>query len=255
LKVSVAERIGDFPSPTLLVDGIDVMTGSVGAQHVQACRLDMPTVSRVLDAMRKALLTVGVTSSRIAEISPAARQVHMAILNHFAVTGQALRIESELLGELHDHDVIRLDERGDIRAAYPFSGVPTPHVVQIHDGPTVFAMCAIDALGMAAMLGRDITIASTDVLSGQQVRVEIFQDHASWVPDTAAVFVGSEYAGTQDCCTTAAADRCCEVMNFFASAENAEAWAAEHPDVDGVVLTKEQALRLGVDIFGRLLHD
>lgn len=255
LKVSVAERVGDYPSPTVLVNGRDVMTGSVGVQSIQACRLDVPTISRMLDAMRKALLPLGVTISRIGEVSPAARQLHRAILNHFAITGKALQVESELLAELHDHDVIRLDERGQIRAAYPFSGAPTPHVVQIQDGPAVYAMCAIDALGMAAMLGRGVTITSTDALSGQQVRVEIFREHASWVPDTAAVFVGSKDGGTQNCCATAAADRCCGVMNFFASAENAKAWASEHPDVDGVVLTKEQALHLGVDIFGRLLHD
>ncbi|HCT77916.1 MAG TPA: alkylmercury lyase [Micromonosporaceae bacterium] len=55
LKVSVAERIGDFPSPTVLVDGIDVMTGSAGAQHIQACRLGVPTISRMLEALRQAI--------------------------------------------------------------------------------------------------------------------------------------------------------------------------------------------------------
>jgi hypothetical protein len=53
LAIPVREQVGDFPSPTVLVDGIDVMTGAVGAQMMQACRLDVPTRSRVLAALRR----------------------------------------------------------------------------------------------------------------------------------------------------------------------------------------------------------
>jgi hypothetical protein len=103
---------------------------------------------------------VGVTSSRLDAVCPAARIVHRAILLPFATTGHvpdpgaladATPAGHELggrLAQLHDHDVIRLDERGRIRAADPFSGLPTPHTVAIHGGPTVHAMCAIDALGI-----------------------------------------------------------------------------------------------------------
>jgi len=52
LAVPVVERVGDYASPTVLVDGVDVMTGAVGAQPAQACRLDVPTRSRVLAALR-----------------------------------------------------------------------------------------------------------------------------------------------------------------------------------------------------------
>ena len=45
------------------------------------------------------------------------------------------------------------------------------------------------------------------------------------------------------------------VMNFFTGTETAGAWVAAHPRAAGTILTKEQALRLGVDIFGRLLDD
>jgi hypothetical protein len=50
--IPVRERVGDYPSPTVLVDGVDVMTGTPGTQHLQACRLDLPTASRVLAALR-----------------------------------------------------------------------------------------------------------------------------------------------------------------------------------------------------------
>src|SRR5262245_4448470 len=95
-------------------------------------------------------LAVGVTSQRLAQVSPAARSVHRAILRAFAVTGTppdpATLAAPEVLRELHDRDVVRLEEHGLIRAAYPFSARPTPHVVAVDGGPSVYAMCAVDAL-------------------------------------------------------------------------------------------------------------
>jgi hypothetical protein len=52
LAIPVHERVGEFPSPTVLVDGIDVMTGRSGTPPVHVCRLDLPTPSRVLAALR-----------------------------------------------------------------------------------------------------------------------------------------------------------------------------------------------------------
>jgi hypothetical protein len=89
------------------------------------------------------------TGGRIAEVSAAARAAHRVILRAFAATGDAPDPAvfadttptgdgvGELLRELHEHDVIRLDEHGHIRAAYPFSGVPAAHTVAIDAGATV----------------------------------------------------------------------------------------------------------------------
>jgi len=52
-----------------------------------------------------------------------------------------------VLAELADRDVIVFDGRGEIRAAYPFSPVPTPIQVRWAGGPVTYAMCVIDALG------------------------------------------------------------------------------------------------------------
>ena len=212
----------------------------------------------------------GVTSVRVRALSPAARTVHRAILQAFATTGLAPdpstltapdgRDTKILLGELHDRDVIRLDEHGRIRAAYPFSGWPTAHRVEIAGGPAVYAMCAIDALGIAAMLGADTTITSADPGSGELIRVAVRGARATWQPESTVVFDGTDtsaggYRPDRDRVGPAVptVDRCCTVMNFFTSASSAHKWLAEHPQVSGAVLTKDQALRLGTDIFGRLL--
>ena len=53
LDIPVRERVGDFPSPTILVDGVDVMTDLTGVAPARACRLDLPTTPRVLAALRR----------------------------------------------------------------------------------------------------------------------------------------------------------------------------------------------------------
>jgi hypothetical protein len=59
LQADVVERIGAYPSPTLLVDGRDV-TGRPQAQDQDgdsACRLDLPTEQQVLAALERLTAT------------------------------------------------------------------------------------------------------------------------------------------------------------------------------------------------------
>ena len=53
LDIPVRARVGAYPSPTILVDGVDVMTARPGAPARQACRLDVPTAAAVLAALRR----------------------------------------------------------------------------------------------------------------------------------------------------------------------------------------------------------
>lgn len=59
---------------------------------------------------------------------------------------------------------------GVVAAAYPFSGIPTPHRVALDGLPAVFAMCAIDALGLPAMAGRNGRITSANPADGTPSR-------------------------------------------------------------------------------------
>jgi Alkylmercury lyase len=223
-------------------------------------------------------LTVGTTADRIRLVSPAARAVHRAVLHAFATTGAPpgraaiTRAASNadpggLLVELHEQDVIRLDPAGAIWAAYPFSARPTPHLVDIDGGPTVYAMCAIDALGMSAMLDRPITIHSTEPDTGQPITVTVHHGRATWSPNTTVAVVGATRTN-QECrppdgrtpadidpaaTIGSAADIGCGVMNFFTDHANAARWLSAHPGVTGEVLAGKRALRLGIVLFGHLL--
>ena len=191
-----------------------------------------------------------------------ARQVHQAVLATFVRTGQsAARSELErlarslgaspdaVLAELAETDVLAFNADGEIRAAYPFSPVRTPIQVAWPGSPAAYAMCAIDALGMSAMLGRPVKITAAEPGTGRIITVRADGSRARWHPRTAVVFAGS--AG--DACRPAA-ERSCGYINFFAGRRAARAWARRHPEVTGTLLTQQSALGIGIAEFGSLLQ-
>ncbi len=167
-----------------------------------------------------------------------------------AIADRGLEVGS-VLSELAECDVLALDEQGEIRAAYPFSPVQTRHRVTRAGGPTMYAMCAIDALGMSAMLGGPVTITSTEPGTGRTVTVQVDHDAARWQPDTAAVFAG--HTGSDPTCCPSV-DRSCGHINFFTTLDAAHDWAARNPGVTGVVLDQCQALARGIAHLGALLR-
>jgi hypothetical protein len=156
---------------------------------------------------------------------------------------------SQALAELADGDYLCLDHAGQIRVAYPFSALPTPHRVRIAGRATAFAMCAIDALGISAMTGLPIVIESADPSTGEPITIEVDGASSTWNPATAVVYVGR----TSSQCAGPSASVCCGSMNFFATRANAGAWAAAHPEITGGVLGQDRAVDVGIGIFGKLL--
>jgi Alkylmercury lyase len=136
--------------------------------------------------------------------------------------------------------------------------VPTPHLVRIKGGPAVFSMCAVDALGIAAMLATPVTISSADPGTGTLITVAVPASGASavWEPSGTVVFIG-ELASCGPAPDTVvpsvAADTCCGVINFFTGRTSARAWAAGRPEVTGRTLSQEDALAIGIQTFGHLL--
>jgi hypothetical protein len=198
-------------------------------------------------------------------LSSAGRTVHRWVLTVFAETGHAPsradldRVARDygvdpgsVLAELTGRDVLALDERGGIRAAYPFSPVPTRHRVTWVGGAGVHAMCAVDALGISAMLGVPITITSSEPGTDRTVTVQVDHDNARWEHATAVVFSGHTRTNNAACCPSV--DRTCGHINFFTTPKAAQNWTGEHPDVTGVVLDQDQALASGVTEFGALLQ-
>jgi hypothetical protein len=106
-------------------------------------------------------------------LDPFAWEVLATILGRFVATGGPVTVHglAALLpghepGEVAD-GVARLDDKdlvlvrdGQILLAYPFAASPTPFTVLIPGGGERYAVCAIDALGVPALLGEAVTIRS-----------------------------------------------------------------------------------------------
>lgn len=282
-----AVAAGMIGSPTLLVDGVDPF-GEPGAVPSLSCRLyrgldgrvqGAPSVVALRGAMGLAELDpnndccVGENGAsataalrdrraRTAPTDPAERALHRTILRAFAATGAPpdhgvldevaagfAATARDVLARLHTADVVRLGSDGRIRVAYPFSASPTRHRVRFPDGTEVFAMCAIDALGVPPMLGRDAVISTADPVDGAPITVTVADDRFAWTPDTAVVFVGAQPGDGPS------AETCCDHLNMFTDQRHADTWIQAHPHVLGEILTPAPAERLGRSIFGALLAD
>ena len=72
--------------------------------------------------------------------------------------GSAQAVHDALI-RLDEDDLIRIRD-GHVDIAYPFSAAPTAFVVRLPDGRERYVCCAIDALGIAAMVGQWVQIRS-----------------------------------------------------------------------------------------------
>jgi hypothetical protein len=147
-------------------------------------------------------------------------------------------------------DLVHLGPDGRPLIAYPFSAVSRGHTVTIGEGRKVEAMCALDALGIAAMLGQQTEIDSHDPNTRTPVRVEVEPDGQTKVaPATAVVLVGSS------CQAGPSYQTCCDTLNFFESAESAATYLDSHPDVTASCLRVPEAIKLANAIFADVLAD
>jgi Alkylmercury lyase len=180
------------------------------------------------------------------------------------------------LADMARQDLVQRDPtNGTIRAAYPFSGVPTAHRVTLlaksnGDVPIdLYAMCALDALGIPLMLLRDALVTSVDALTGEAARVLVRRtttveastdgEHkfgapvgwvAVWEPSTIVVFARPE---EHECEGGVAAGSCCPMTNFFITRKHAERWALAHSSSEDVVLSQDEALQRAHTLFAGAL--
>lgn len=190
--------------------------------------------------------------------------LHQFVLETFAATGQSPTLEQiqerfslrtlseadamvaalERVGSIH-----RNAGDGAITHAYPFSNEPTAHRVRLAGGPEVYAMCAIDALGMPFMLRKDADIVSACPECDMEVRVEVRGGHVTaHRPSDVAIWLGEMSEGC-----VAATDLCPD-LNFFCSPTCIDAWTIAHPAKHGERLNFDEAVTRGRQAFEGLLY-
>jgi hypothetical protein len=260
-----AEALGMRGSPTVLVDGVDAFPS--GGPPSLSCRLYRDESGALVDApssaqLRAALLPSTLrgwraagTGARQAALPPPLRHLHQAVLRHFLDTGEPPTREwlqsragatDDALAALSAADLVHL-AGGVVAVAYPFSGVPRGHRVELDGGPAVWAMCAIDALGIPQLAGRDATITAADPADGRAVRVTVRGGEWTWTPPSTVVLMASTRDdGPSASCT-------CGYVNFYSQAEQARADLDARPDLVGQVLDQPTAVDLADAVFGSLL--
>jgi hypothetical protein len=155
------------------------------------------------------------------------------------------------LAALAAADLVHTDPAtGTIAVAYPFSGRPTPYRVDLAGGPAVFAMCAVDALGIPQMLRCDGRISSVEPTSGQPITVEIHAGSWRFQPATTVVLSGRTAAG--DACDRAAG-WCCPYINFHTDPQAADTYLRAHPDMTATLFSQAEAVQAARQAFGGLL--
>ncbi|MGO8874268.1 MAG: organomercurial lyase [Acidimicrobiales bacterium] len=224
------------------------------------CCQDVPVSRYAVDEQTARLLVaaglpVTAAAHRRAQLPEGPRRLHDALLRAFVATGTVTDLAalvtaaglddaatSDLLQELAAADLVALDSDGSLTGAFPFSVRPTRHRVELGEGPAVWAMCAIDALGMPAMVGREASISSSDPISGTSVEVEVHGDDLRWSPDTAVVALGRSGDGS-------IATACCAHIDFYCDTAAAEQALAS---LNGTLVSVPTARRLGEAVFAGL---
>ncbi|MER7433777.1 alkylmercury lyase family protein [Pseudonocardia alni] len=204
--------------------------------------------------------------ARLTGLPTPVRLLHREVLRAFLSTGQPpyrddLAVSGgvdrdDAFGQLADLDVVHLGADGRVLVAYPFSGRPTGHTVQLDSadsaggagGPVLHAMCAIDALGIPLMTGRNGVITSADPGGGHPVRVERRGQDWRWAPEDTAVLLAQQSSGCG-----AAADCLCPTITFHTSRRRAEDHLRTRPGLTGVVLDQAQAVETARRSFAHLL--
>src|SRR5215469_3242107 len=177
--------------------------------------------------------TDGSIAGRQQRLPGALRDLHRAVLRRFLETG-APHSERWLLQAAAD------------------TGLDASALVEMDGLPAVYAMCAIDALGLPAMARRDGIITSADPHDGTPITVTARGGTGSWNPATAVVVAGR----ITDCGTERSSfETMCPNTVFHASAQNARAYLASHGGLDAEILDHDTALECGRLNFGTLLFD
>jgi len=81
----------------------------------------------------------------------------------------------DTLAKLDDEDLIRIAD-GHVDLAYPFSASPTPFLVRFPDGRERHVCCAVDALGIAPMVGQAVEIRARCHHSGTPLQFAVTPD-------------------------------------------------------------------------------
>jgi hypothetical protein len=113
-------------------------------------------------------------------IGASARAALRDILARFVADGGPVDVASlphpaAVVAELDARDLVYVQD-GRVVLAYPWSGTPTAFALRLTGGRERWACCAIDALGIAPMLGEPVQVRSRCHHCGEPLRLDVAPD-------------------------------------------------------------------------------
>lgn len=199
-----------------------LVTLSVAAKEGQTCRETpiekkrscseaTPTELEVLKYIFKTILKFGRTPA-IEEITVSIKKSDRDIIR--------------TLDELERKDfLLRKKGTQEIISIYPFSLAPTEHQIFLEDGKKLFAMCAVDALGMPLMFNNDIKIVSQCEECKQEITIKIKNGEIVSMSHPNIMIWSPKRQEARP------AETCCPRVNFFCSKEHVEEWEAKNTEL------------------------
>lgn len=188
------------------------------------------------------------------DVSPVARAVYRVLVGELLTSGavadpQALAWQSGLdiqeiadaLAELSMADWIGRITGGQIIAIYPFSPTPTSTVVAF-EGLERYAMCAVDALGVAPLLGQPVQIRAQCPTCQTAIQIAVRPGRIALRHPPSAIVIRRRSPGP------AHLNRCA-ATRFACSPDHAQAWIDANGGPDDVLLSLEAAFREAHDLF------
>jgi len=131
------------------------------------------------------------------------------------------------LDELEKKGDFLLRKRGtqEIVSIYPLSLKTTEHQIILEDGTKLFAMCAVDALGMPIMFNKNVKIVSQCEQCKQRITIEIKNGEIASLSHPSLMICSPKSQ------VYPAAETTCPLVNFFCSKKCADEWITKNPRI------------------------
>ena len=199
-------------------------------------------------------------SQALEELSDSVWRIVLNLFARFARPPSALEIAETanltvaqvvvILADLVSQDLLVMDDSASaIVSAYPFASQPTDHRVEL-SGRELYAMCAIDALGIAGMFQKDAIIKSRCRICHERIEIGTTRrgKSLSYHHPVGSV-VWYDFAYTQTAATS-----CCPAIALFCSDAHLKRWLLDQNSQRmGCRLTVDEGLEVGRALFEPVL--
>ena len=183
-----------------------------------------------------------------AKLSTTEKALRWALINQLVDNPEAPILYEERYESLLHKDIINRIQENKIGVIYPFSFFPTNYkVLLLDDHKVVYAMCAIDALGIYYSTNQNIRIHTECMCCKESIIIEVKSDKTKVLTkqgDIRVLYV--DLTGKKHWCCN-----CCNQMHFFKSNEALENYLSHHIHNNQKYfnLSLDEALKIAKELF------